>query len=224
MNAISLWQPWASLWCSSRKVHETRSWRCSHRGWLLVHAGQRFEKNFAPDDPLRVVLDNEFGTDWERELPVGALIGMVNVVACLPTQMSFRDAAASDDDRTCGDFAASRFAWRRDEFRLFGRPIPYRGRQRIFNVPDDLVAITEPCLSRGSKGGMPVALNEHGHSGVHSDGDPGVSDATWGSIARWSRSKQPARNLVPFAQGPRLRSELLQRDGLPSRGQRVDRR
>ena len=24
MRALSLWQPWASLWCSSRKVHETR--------------------------------------------------------------------------------------------------------------------------------------------------------------------------------------------------------
>jgi len=146
MKAVSLWQPWASLWCSPRKVHETRSWRCSHRGWLLVHAGKHFEKNFAPDNPLRVILNNEFGTDWARELPVGALIGMVNVVACLPTQLLRGDASVSDDDLACGDFAMGRFAWRRDEHRLFVGPIPYRGRQGIFNVPDDLVPLIEPRL------------------------------------------------------------------------------
>src|SRR6266581_3369261 len=87
MKAISLWQPWASLWCSKRKVHETRPWRCSHRGWLLVHAAKRFEKDFELDDPLRLILDDEFGRHWAMDLPTGALIGMVNVVGCQPTQM-----------------------------------------------------------------------------------------------------------------------------------------
>jgi len=86
MKAISLWQPWASLWCSKRKVHETRHWRCSHRGWLLVHAAKRFEKNFGPDDPLRLILDDEFGGDWAKDLPTGALVGMVNLVDCQPTK------------------------------------------------------------------------------------------------------------------------------------------
>jgi activating signal cointegrator 1 len=137
MKAISLWQPWASLWCSRRKVHEIRSWRCSHRGWLLVHAGKRFEKEL--DDPLRLILNDEFGGDWAKELPIGALIGMVNVVDCLPTQALVGDDAASHNDRICGDFSPGRFAWKRDEFRLFERPIPYRGAQGIFNVPDDLI-------------------------------------------------------------------------------------
>jgi hypothetical protein len=86
-----------------------------------------------------VILDGEFGTAWARELPVGALIGMVNVVACLPTQVLLGDAAVSDDDLDCGDFAVGRFAWKRDEFRLFDQPIPYRGKQGIFNGPADLI-------------------------------------------------------------------------------------
>jgi hypothetical protein len=136
MKAISLWQPWASLWCSKRKVHETRHWRCSHRGWLLVHAAKRFE-TVDLDDRLRLILDHEFGDKWARELPTGALIGMVNVIDCLPTQTLTGDAAASDDDRECGDFGPGRFAWKRDEFRRFNQPIPYRGRQGFFNVPAD---------------------------------------------------------------------------------------
>jgi hypothetical protein len=95
MRALSLWQPWASLWCSKRKVHETRQWRCSHRGWLLIHAAKRFEKDL--DEP------------------------------------------SNNDDRECGDFLAGRFAWKRAEFQLFERPIPYRGAQGIFSVPDDLI-------------------------------------------------------------------------------------
>ena len=137
MKAISLWQPWASLWCSKRKVHETRHWRCSHRGWLLVHAAKRFETDL--DDRLRAILDDEFGCDWTRDLPTGALIGMVNVVDCLPTQTFSGDTAANGDDRACGNFAPGRFAWKRDEFRLFDQPIPYRGAQGIFNVPEDVL-------------------------------------------------------------------------------------
>jgi hypothetical protein len=139
MKVISLWQPWASLWCSKRKVHETRHWRCAHRGWLLVHAAKRFETGFDPDDRLRLILDHEFGAHWAEDLPTGSLIGMVNVVDCLPTQTISGDTAASDDDRECGDFGPGRFAWKRDEFRLFDQPIPYRGRQGVFNVPADLI-------------------------------------------------------------------------------------
>src|SRR5258708_6695386 len=124
MNALSFWQPWASLWCSGRKVHETRHRRCSHRDWLLVHAAKHFEKNFALDDPPRLILDDEFDTHWAQDLPTGALIGMVNVVECVPTRIPFGDAAANDDDRVCVDFSARRFAWKRDELRLFERPIP----------------------------------------------------------------------------------------------------
>jgi activating signal cointegrator 1 len=142
MKALSLWQPWASLWCSKRKVHETRRWRCRHRGWLLVHAAKRFEKGL--DDPLRLILDDEFGPCWAMDLPTGALIGMVNVVDCQPTQSPSGDAAASDDDRECGDFSPGRFAWKRDEFRLFDQPIPYRGARGIFNAPDHLTRPTPP--------------------------------------------------------------------------------
>jgi hypothetical protein len=147
MKAISLWQPWASLWCSNRKVHETRHWRCRHRGWLLVHAAKRFEKNFQLDDPLRLILDDEFGRHWATDLPAGALIGMVNVIDCLPTQTLFGGTAASGDDRECGDFGSGRFAWKRGEFRLFEQPVPYRGRQGIFNVPDDLIPMV--AVARG---------------------------------------------------------------------------
>jgi activating signal cointegrator 1 len=41
MKAISLWQPWASLWFTDSKIHETRHWSTRHRGPLYVHAAKR---------------------------------------------------------------------------------------------------------------------------------------------------------------------------------------
>jgi hypothetical protein len=52
----------------------------------------------------------------------------------------------SDNDRASGDFAPGRFAWKRDEFRLFDQPIAYRGKQGIFNLPAGLIPI---CCGRG---------------------------------------------------------------------------
>jgi hypothetical protein len=66
---------------------------------------------------------------------------MVNVVDCQPTHAVLGDAAASDDDLECGDFGPGRFAWKRDQLRLFDQPISYRGRQGIFNVPDAVIPI-----------------------------------------------------------------------------------
>lgn len=148
MKAISLWQPWASLWCSPRKIHETRHWDCAHRGWLVVHAAKRFEKDHPP--ALAAILRAEFGADWFKTLPTGAIIGMVNLINCAPTERIIADTnivhgagpvfGDKSDNILCGDFAPGRFGWERSEFKLLPSPVPYRGMQGFFNVPDELLA------------------------------------------------------------------------------------
>ena len=138
MKAISLWQPWASLWLTPRKNYETRHWATRHRGWLAVHAAQRFEKDHPPE--LAEILRAQFGADWYRTLPAGAIIGVVNVVGCFTTEEIVAYTHDDSDDLKCGDFSPGRFGWQRgDDFKLLQNPIPYRGRQSIFSVPDALV-------------------------------------------------------------------------------------
>src|ERR1700686_4960464 len=60
MKAISLWQPWASLWCSTRKVHETRRWPTSHHGWLAVHAAKKLVSDCGEE--LDEIAIAEFGS------------------------------------------------------------------------------------------------------------------------------------------------------------------
>ena len=137
MKAISLWQPWASLWASGRKVHETRHWPTPYRGALAIHAAKRVEPIGSISPELVAVLGDEFGQDWRAHLPYGAIVGTCNLVACIATGPNF---PASLDDEAAGNWADGRFAWRGTEFRLLKRPIPWKGRQGFFTVPDNILA------------------------------------------------------------------------------------
>jgi len=96
-------------------VHETRHLAVLAPRLLLAHAAKRFE-TVVLDDRLRLILDDEFGDRSTKDLPTGALKGVVNVVDCLPTQTLSGDVAASNDDRECGDFTLGRFARKRALF------------------------------------------------------------------------------------------------------------
>jgi hypothetical protein len=154
MEATSLWQPWASLWLSQRKIHETRHWPMKHRGWLLVHAAQRFVKDVEPE--LEDILCDEFCGDWTAVLPTGALIGMVHVVDCQTTVAildgygpSAHWTQAQRDNFYCGDFLPfsvvngvrhERYGFAIDNAIKFDTPIPYKGRQsKTFKVPDFII-------------------------------------------------------------------------------------
>lgn len=137
MKALSLWQPWASLWCSDAKVHETRHWPTSYRGLLLVHAARRRIDDFT-GERLDGICDGLFGNHWGLDLPRGALVGVVRLVGCVSTDV-MPISHQSSDDYECGDFSTGRFAWQRSNFQRFAAPIPYRGSQGFFEVPDELV-------------------------------------------------------------------------------------
>lgn len=147
IKAISMWQPWGSLWLSPAKRHETRHWATKHRGRLLVHAAKKFVKDI--DSDLEEILIDQFGGHWGMDLPTGAIIGMVDLVDVIPTEQLYDGRGNSifsplsdgeATDRACGNFGDGRFGWRRGSYWRFPNPIPYRGRQTLFDVPLEVVA------------------------------------------------------------------------------------
>jgi hypothetical protein len=141
LKAISLWQPWGSLWLSPNKRHETRHWSTRHRGHLLVHAAKRFERDI--DGVLGGLLEDEFGRNWDTTLPTGAIVGMVDLIRVIPTDQLYDAGTLYEGDLKdieCGDFSEGRFGWRRGAYWRFPQPIPYRGAQGLFNVPREAVA------------------------------------------------------------------------------------
>src|SRR5687767_704551 len=70
-RALSVRQPWAELILVGRKRYELRSWRTSHRGPILIHAGLRIETEAVA-----------FAGLHEKALTTGALVGVVELVDC----------------------------------------------------------------------------------------------------------------------------------------------
>jgi hypothetical protein len=135
MKAISLWQPWASLIMVDAKRYETRSWATAHRGPLLIHAAKTRRGIAEASESLRHEV-------WERfafeELPFGALIGVVQLVEVLATEgPTVRGMLqARPQEAIFGNFEPGRFAWELRSVRAFAQPIPYRGQQGLFEVPE----------------------------------------------------------------------------------------
>lgn len=86
MKAITIKQPWASLIAYGLKDIENRSWKTNYRGRVLIHAGKR-EKQFGmprklfSDDVVHSVIVS-------KELPMGAIIGSVEIVDCVKNHPS----------------------------------------------------------------------------------------------------------------------------------------
>ena len=166
MKALSLWQPWASLLVAGRKRCETRSWPIRHRGPLLIHAAGYWSADLEAlcrTEPFRSALE-AMGVAFgyapgpnakvaRPALPFGMIVGRVNVIGCHPTDRTRVEETYglawswTDGEDTLlippleaefGDYSPGRFAFlTRDPVRFHTR-IPFRGRQGLFDVPDDL--------------------------------------------------------------------------------------
>lgn len=109
-----------------------------------MHAAQRIERELG-SLPLEAICDEAFGSTWRTTLPRGEILGIVNVEACQPVETIMRSWGMTCPtpplehwmDFHCGNWAAGRYGWRRaDNPQRFDAPIPWRGQQGFFDVPD----------------------------------------------------------------------------------------
>jgi hypothetical protein len=157
MRCLSLWQPWASLLVHGAKCVETRSWPISHRGPLLIHAAKKWTGELASickREPFRSVLESlALGADVDCGLPLGVIVGRVDVVECYPTEVVAGDDLnaiptpyvqgemlfISEREHAFGDYSPGRFAFLCKNPVAFPNPIPYRGAQGLFDVSTTLL-------------------------------------------------------------------------------------
>lgn len=151
MKAISIWQPHASLLLLGPKRYETRGWavpRSQLGKRVAIHAAK------ADGDLIEIaeyILSRKAGIPADErmdayvaaileagyrscgEMPRGCIIGSVILRESLA-------AEHVDDHNGFGDFSAGRFAWRVSDSKVLPKPVPFRGMQGFFDVPDDLMA------------------------------------------------------------------------------------
>lgn len=164
MRAISLWQPWATAVALGSKRIETRHWSTAYRGPLAIHAAKRKVR-----DELHYYascwnwVGAMRGAGWGFGqagaidcLPFGAVVAVCDLVDCRPTdsftqaeldtpeQHTELSAAYSWTQRDMGNFDLGRFGWVLDNIRPLSEPVPIRGGQSFFQVPDDLIEAELP--------------------------------------------------------------------------------
>lgn len=128
MKAASLWQPWASAMALGLKGNETRHWWTSYRGPLAIHAAKKWTKE------LRDFAE-EMGLSGE--IPLGAFVAIGDLVDVVRTE-SIREKL-TELERSWGDYSDERYCWIFENVRALAAPIPFKGMQGLFEVPDELL-------------------------------------------------------------------------------------
>lgn len=161
MKAISLWQPWASAIAVGAKQIETRGWETKYRGPIAIHAAKRKVVDelihfsccwnwCGALRPLGLKMGGNAGLG--KILPFGAIVAVCDLTDCRPTDsftlselMSRRlpEGETLDiyswNEWQMGDFSLGRFGWVLSNIRPLSEPIPFVGRQSIFDVPDEMI-------------------------------------------------------------------------------------
>lgn len=148
IKALTLWQPWASLVATKKKLIETRSWGTDYRGPLAIHAAKRMPreaKELAQTGMfLRHLGDyHEFCRSRYRVRVRNLSRGCVLAVCRLKDVRVILDgdvAALTAMERAFGDYTPGRYAWFLEDIRRFYPPVSgVQGHQRLWSWDYHLV-------------------------------------------------------------------------------------
>lgn len=149
-RGLTLWEPWATLWASGEKVFETRSWSTEYRGVLVVHAAKTFrtdQRRLCEEEPFRSSMlqakrmmygagDDPYPKHFGCILGAG-LLADVNRITTDSRELKMFIHGWKEIE--FGDWTPGRVAWGPLVHRVvLPDPIPWRGRQGTWEVPDDL--------------------------------------------------------------------------------------
>ena len=148
MKAISLWQPWATLIAIGAKKIETRGWGTRYRGPLAIHAAKKWEPLHVRGEAAAYDAFEAAGLPRNlRDVPFGAVVAVCDLADCIETTggaaMGFlaNGVVVRPPEFYYGDYSPGRFAWLLSDVRALPEPVPFRGRQMFFDVPDHLLIL-----------------------------------------------------------------------------------
>jgi hypothetical protein len=143
VKCLSIHQPWAWAILHAGKDVENRTWGTPYRGPLLIHAS----KSRKSCDAQRHDFESRFDVLLPSfdSMPKGAIVGMVALVGC-----------ASDSRSKWAE--AGYCHWQLCDVRPFVNPIPWRGMQSLFSVPDEAVRDAINGTQKISGNAVPASL------------------------------------------------------------------
>lgn len=125
MKALSITEPYASLICEGRKTIETRSWKTSYRGDILIHASAtRIPKEY------RTLLS------YVSQTRQGNIIAKAKLVDCIEMTDDWIDTL-DDEEKKFGFYSSGRYAWVLDNIEPI-KPIKAKGRLGLWEYKGGL--------------------------------------------------------------------------------------
>lgn len=134
LRAITLKPPWSAFVAAGMKRMETRSWRSNYLGPIAIHASK-----VGVTWGLGDLLEDFYELDRIDPRGVHRARGAVVAVACLSSYMRTEKLLGlSDRERRLGNYSPGRWAWRLEEVRALEDPVPCRGYQGLWTLPEDV--------------------------------------------------------------------------------------
>jgi hypothetical protein len=102
-----------------------------HVGPLGIHAAKGFPgwaRAVCSEEPFASALAKA-GFSAPDQLPLGAVLGIVKLIRCVPINRSFSTELPAEGslERAFGDYSPGRAMWLMDDIEVFDKPIPVRG-------------------------------------------------------------------------------------------------
>ena len=161
MKTISLWQPWASLIACGAKRIETRGWSTKYRGPLAIHAAKR---PFTVGDAWAIgpetlgEMEKALNLRLPTDLPAGCIVATATLADCVPVSSFAITTRLSCAEKLFGDYSAGRFGWILTDVTPLRTPLPWRGMQRLFEIPDEVFSTAGELRKRTESAQIPPAL------------------------------------------------------------------
>jgi len=129
MRALTLWQPWAQFAVTGAKRVETRGWPTKVRGEIAIHAAKRRPDASIALDPGAAYSEICAQLAGAGMLPLGAVVGTVEIVDCLPIEALYGTEYDTELERARGDWSAGRYGWLLKNPVRFDAPAAANGHQ-----------------------------------------------------------------------------------------------
>ena len=128
MKALTIRQPWATLIMQGVKRYEFRSWKTNFRGEVLIHAGKGIDKEAV--ERLKKYLP-------EGELPLGKILGKVNITDCVPMSEEFASMLSKENNDIYTTHSFSRnYGFKLEDDEVFDTPIDAKGQLGFWNFEE----------------------------------------------------------------------------------------
>lgn len=146
MKAISLWQPWATAIAVGVKKIETRHWYTKYRGPLAIHAAKHWDRAQQEFANVEFTLGR-----IPSPIPRGAIIATCKLVNVHPAWQWKEEGNVGPIEAIYGNYGPGRYAWCLEDVVALPVPIPFKGMQGFFNVPDEILNVPMTEAANGER-------------------------------------------------------------------------